>query len=88
MRDHQLYAKFSKCSFWMEEVHFLGHVISAGGVRVDPAKIDVVLSWKRPTNVFEIQSFLGLAGYYRRFVEGFSRLEAPLIALTRKGVRF
>jgi hypothetical protein len=65
LRTHQLYAKFSKCEFWLSEVAFLGHVISAGGVLVDPGKVRDVLNWMPPTNVSEIQSFLGLAGYYR-----------------------
>jgi hypothetical protein len=65
LRVHQLYAKFTKCKFWLSEVAFLGHVISAGGVSVDPRKVRDVLNWMRPTNASEIQSFLGLAGYYR-----------------------
>ena len=67
LRDHQLYAKFSKCEFWLTEVRLLGHVVSASGVSVDPEKVEVVMSWERPKSVFEICSFLGLAGYYRRF---------------------
>ena len=74
LREHQLYAKLSKCEFWLEEVRFLGHVISRDGVAVDPSKVEVILSWQRPTTVREIWSFLGLVGYYRRFVEGFARL--------------
>ena len=68
LRDHQLYAKFSKYDFWREEVKFLGHVVSKGGISVDPVKVEAVSSWRRPTNVSEIRSFLGLASYYRRFV--------------------
>ncbi len=83
-----MYAKFSKCEFWLREVTFLGHVVSAEGIRVDPQKIKAVLDRKPPKTVSEIQSFPGLAGYYRRFVEGFSLIAAPLTKLLRKGVPF
>ena len=72
LREHQLFGKLSKCDFWLSEVKFLGHVISKAGVTVDPEKIEAVMNWQRPRNVFEIRSFLGLAGYYRRFVKDFS----------------
>ncbi|GFZ06584.1 hypothetical protein Acr_18g0007540 [Actinidia rufa] len=88
LREHRLYAKFNKCEFWLPEVKFLGHVVSASGVAVDSSKIEAVMNWKRPKTVFEIRSFLGLAGYYRRFVEDFSRLAALMTRLTRKGIRF
>ena len=88
LRDHQLYAKFSKCEFWLTEVRFLGHVVSASGVSVDPEKVEVVMSWKRPKSVFEICCFLELAGYYRRFIEDFSRIAAPMTRLTWKKVKF
>ena len=88
LRDHQPYAKFSKCEFWLTEVRFLGHVVLASGVSVDPEKVEVVMSWERLKSVFEIRSFLGLAGYYRRFIKDFSRLAAPMIRLTRKKVQF
>ena len=61
MRDHQLYAKFSKCGFWLTEVRFLGHVVSSSGVSVDPEKVEAMISWERPKSIFEICSFLGLA---------------------------
>lgn len=88
LRDHKLYAKLSKCEFWMDKVAFLGHVVSSEGLAVDPEKIRAVTEWKRPTTVTEIRSFLGLAGYYRRFVEGFSQLARPLTELLHKGVKF
>jgi hypothetical protein len=71
LRDHKLYIKLSKCEFWLMQVDFLGHVISKGGISVNPSKLQDVLSWKAPTSVSDIQSFLGLAGYYRRFIEVF-----------------
>ncbi|XP_034225563.1 uncharacterized mitochondrial protein AtMg00860-like [Prunus dulcis] len=88
LRRRQLYAKFSKCQFWLDRVSFLGHVISAEGIYVDPQKIEAVVNWLRPTSVTEVRSFLELAGYYRRFVEGLSVIAAPLTRLTRKGVKF
>ena len=88
LRDHQLYAKFCKCEFWLTEVRFFGHIVSTSGVLVDPEKVEAVMSWERPKSVFEIHSFLGLAGYYRRFIEDFYRLAAPMTRLTRKEVKF
>ena len=87
-RDRQLYAKLSKCEFWLEKVSFLRHVISQGGIALDSSKIEVVLEWESPKYVFEIRSFLGLVGYYQRFIEGFSKLALPLTKLTRKGQTF
>ena len=83
-----MYAKFSKCEFWLTEVKFLGHVVSTSGVSMDLEKAEVVISWERRKSVFEISSFLGLAGYYRRFIEDFSRLVAPMTRFTHKEVKF
>jgi hypothetical protein len=88
LRSHQLYAKFSKCEFWLQKVSFLGHVLTAEGVAVDPEKVTAVSEWKQPTSVLEIRSFLGLAGYYRRFIEGFSRIARPMTELLKKDKKF
>ena len=66
-----MYAKFKKCEFWLPEVTFLGHIVGADGIKVDPSKVEVVRDWPRPRNASEVRSFLGSAGYYRRFVKGF-----------------
>jgi hypothetical protein len=88
LREHQLYAKFSKCEFWLKEVGFLGHVLSAGGVSVDPSKITSIMERKAPTNPTKVRAFLGLAGYYRKFVEGFSSIAHPLTQLLKKDKKF
>ena len=88
LREHKLYAKFSKCEFWLEEVGFLGHVVSKNGIAVDPEKVSAVTRWEVPKNVADIRSFLGLAGYYRRFIENFSKLAKPLTSLLKKEVKF
>jgi hypothetical protein len=83
-----LYAKFSKCEFWLIEVAFLGHVISIGGVLVVPGKVKDALNWKPPTDVSEIRSLLRLVGYYRRFIQDFSKIAKPLTRLLEKGKVF
>ena len=88
LRTHPLYAKLSKCEFWLNSASFLGHVISKEGVQVDPKKVEAVSNWPRPTNVTETRSFLGMARYYRRFVKDFSKISAPLTRLIRKQVKF
>jgi len=84
LRENKLYGNLKKCEFWLEEVPFLGHVVSKDGVSVDPSRVEAVVNWARPPTIRETRSFLGLAGYYRRFVEGFSSLVAPLTRLTKK----
>jgi hypothetical protein len=86
--SNQLYAKFSKCEFWLTEVAFLGHIISAGGVSVDPGKVKDVLNWMQPTTASEIRSFLGLAGYYHRFIKDFSKIAKPMTKLLEKNKAF
>jgi hypothetical protein len=88
LRDHHLYAKFSKCEFWLDTVKFLGHTISSDGISIDPSKVQEVLDWKPPTSVHQIRSFLGLAGYYRCFIPDFSRIAKPMTELLKKGVKF
>ena len=88
LRERQLYAKLSKCQFWLDKVAFLGHVISVEGVSVDPEKIKAVVNWKPLKNVSKVKSFLGLARYYRKFVEGFSKIAAPLTKLIWKDVKY
>ena len=88
MCSSDLYAKFKKCEFLLDQVVFLGHVISEARISIDPSKVEAMVDWTRPTNVSEVRSFLGLTGYYRRFVEGFSRIVAPMTQLTRKNAKF
>ena len=88
LRQEQLYAKFSKCDFWLREVQFLGHVVNELGIHVDPAKIEAIKDWEAPKTPSEVRQFLGLAGYYRRFIEGFSKIAQPLTTLTQKDRKF
>jgi hypothetical protein len=87
-RDHQLYAKFSKCEFSLDSVKFLGHTISSNGILVDPSKVQEVMDWKTPTSVHQIRSFLDLACYYRCFIPDISRIAKPMIELLKKEVKF
>jgi hypothetical protein len=88
LRDHQLYAKFSKCEFWINEVPFLGHMISSEGIVVNPSKVCDVLDWEPPKFVHQVWSFLGLAGYYRRFILIFSKISKPITKLSKKGTKY
>ena len=88
LKEKKFYAKFSKCEFWLSSVAFLGHVVSKKGIMMDPKKIEMVIDWVRPVLVTEIQSLLVIAGYYRRFVEGFSSIVSPLTRLTQKIMTF
>jgi hypothetical protein len=88
LREHQLYAKFSKCAFWLEEFQFLGHVLSAKGIAVDPSKVKDILEWKPPTTIHQVRSFLGLAGYYHRFIPDFSKLMKPITSLLKNDTKF
>jgi hypothetical protein len=88
LRDHKLYSKFSKYEFWLKRVPFLGHVLSEDGISVDPTKVQEVLDWKAPTLVHEVRSFLGLAGYYRRFILDFSKIAKLMTRLLQKDEKF
>jgi hypothetical protein len=88
LREHRLYAKLRKCEFWLKQVAFLGHIILKGGISMDPSKVQDVLSWNTPTSVSDIQSFLGLVEYYRRFIKGFSKISKPMTELLEKDRKF
>jgi hypothetical protein len=84
LREHYLYAKFSKCEFWLDTVKFLGHTISNDGISIDPSKVQKVMDWEPPTSVHQIRSFLGLAGYYHRFIPDFYKIAKPMTELLKK----
>jgi hypothetical protein len=88
LREHELYAKLSKCEFWISEVLFLGHIINRDGLVVDPKKVANILDWKASRDVKGIKSFIGIVGYYWRFIEGFSKIARPMTSLLAKKVEF
>ena len=88
LREHQLYAKLSKCDFYRDRLQYLGHIISEEGISIDPNKIESIKNWPTPKNVTEVRSFMGFAGYYRRFIEGFSKIAHAITSLKRKGIKF
>jgi hypothetical protein len=88
LREKKLYGKLLKCSFFQKEIHYLGHIISGEGVSVDLEKVKAIMEWPMPKNDHEVRRFMGIDGYYRRFVEGFSKIEKPITTLQRKGVRY
>jgi hypothetical protein len=88
LRAHQLYAKLSKCEFWLEKIAFLGHILTAEGIEVDPSKVEAISKWKQPSYVSEVRSFLEMEGYYRRFIKGFSNIARPMTELLKKDNKF
>ncbi|XP_020249120.1 uncharacterized protein LOC109826501 [Asparagus officinalis] len=88
LREHRLFTKYSKCQFWLDRIAFLGHVVSGDGISMDPDKVAAVKDWPTPKSVSDIKSFLGLAGYYRRFIKDFSKIVEPMMRLTRKDINF
>ena len=84
LREHQLYAKLEKCEFFKTEIQYLGHVISKEGIAVDPNKVQDIYDWPVPKDMDDIRSFIGLTSYYRRFIEGFSKIAYPITSLQKK----
>ena len=88
LRDHQIFAKFSKCDFFKDKIQYLGHVVTKKGISVDPKKIKAIEDWPVPKDVTDVRSFMGITGYYRRFIEGFSRIANSITSLQKKGKKF
>ena len=88
LREHQLYAKLSKCDFYRDRIQYLGHIISEEGISVDPEKIEAIMNWPTPRNLTDVRYFMRLVGYYRRFIEGFSKVSHAITSLQKKGIKF
>ena len=88
LRENKLYGKLSKCDFYKYMIHYLGHIISDEGISVDPEKIEAILNWPTPRNVTDVRSFMGLVGYYNRFIEGFSKVSHAITCLQKKWINF
>jgi len=88
LTEHKLYAKFSKCEFFKDKIQYMGHVISKDGISVDTDKIKMIIEWPIPKDVSDVRSFMGITGYYRKFIEGFSRIANPITSLQKKGKKF
>ena len=86
LREHKLYPKFRKCDFYKDQIHYLGHIISDGGICVEPENIDTIMNWPNPRNVTDVRCFMGLARYYKRFIEGFSKVAHHITSLQKKGI--
>ena len=85
LREQQLYAKFSKCDFFKDKIQYLGHVVSKEGISVDLEKVKAIMEWSVPKNVFDTRSFMGITGYYMKFIEGFFKISYPITSLQKKG---
>ena len=88
LRDHKMYAKLSKCDFYIDRIHYLGHIISDEGISIDPEKIEAIMNWPTPRNVTDVRSFMGFVGYYKRFIKGFSKVAHAITSLQNKGMKF
>ena len=88
LREHQLFAKFSKCDFFKDKIQYLGHIVTKEGISVDPEKIRAIEDWSVPKDVTDVRSFMGITGYYRRFIKGFSKIANPITSLQKKGKKF
>ena len=88
LREHKLYAKLRKCDFYQDRTRYLGHIISNEGISVDPEKIETIMNWPNQRNVIDVRYFMGLVGYYKRFIEGFSKVAHSITSLQNKGIKF